>query len=225
MPSKHFCCCIPVRFGVWVMSITTFLGWGAAAGLTFDALAYVTSHPQNFAQHLSTGQKIGWIATGIVFTIFTLISLFGFIGACLRNRNYVNNYKGLILFMWIIDLIVSIGLIALIFMIKGNKTLSAQCSKGIVVNGQTLNTTPDEIQQCQNAIKALQDTPFVVTFICVIVFGLLWNLYGVIIVRRYVDQLDDDESYIPPKGYNNPSSSTVNVNLGSGYNPAGYGRR
>ena len=52
-------------------------------------------------------------------------------------------------------------------------------------------------------------------------------LDGVIIVRRYVDQLDDEEAYIPPKGmgYNNPSSSTVNVNLGGGYNPAGYGRR
>jgi len=222
MHSKHFCCCIPVRFGVWIMSLSTFLGWGAAAFLAFYSLAFVSQHPERFSVHISTGGKIGWGITGAIMAIFALISLFGFIGACIRNRNYVNNYKGLVLFMWIIDLFISIGLIALAFVIRSKKDLAAQCSN-ITINGTTINDTQDEVEQCQKAIQALQDTPFIAAWCIVIIVSLLWNLYGVIIVRRYVDQLDDEESYMgAAKGYQG-SSSTVNVNLGAG--GGGYGNQ
>jgi hypothetical protein len=98
--SKHFCCCIPVRFGVFVFSLLQFLATGLVAGICWYALHRRSSRISSgtldvecLCSVMLTGQTINGtdfgnfndsarIGEGVVagvFSLLALISLFGYV--------------------------------------------------------------------------------------------------------------------------------------------------
>lgn len=96
--SKHFCCCIPVRAGVFLFSLLQFLATGFAAGFLWFVLdrehfffAIIPRTGSHFVAVILSGKtwdgtdyggidNTGRIAVGIAAGIFTLVALFALFG-------------------------------------------------------------------------------------------------------------------------------------------------
>lgn len=55
-PTRHFCCCLPVRFGVFVLSIGSIIGSGAYAATIWYA---IYSESNSFGLYRSG--KLTWV--------------------------------------------------------------------------------------------------------------------------------------------------------------------
>ncbi|ETW80729.1 hypothetical protein HETIRDRAFT_101844 [Heterobasidion irregulare TC 32-1] len=80
----RFCCCLPVRVGVIVMSLANLLvsgllsvicWWEVAANRTLDA-----------------GERGAFVGAGLVETLLALLSILGFVGAVVRKQSFVTAY-------------------------------------------------------------------------------------------------------------------------------------
>jgi len=202
--TRHFLCCIPVRVGVFVLSLSMFLGWTSLAGFVFFSLGYISTHEQQSNIHFHLGFKIGWGVSGGLWLIFGLISLFGFIGSITRKRNYVATYSQLMWFMWFTNLTISgaivIGLVLLkvdapklIQECRSGATQGFNGDSGIITSADSTTTTTQLVDDCQNLVDAVSKTAVIVTFSISLTIQLLWNLYGAVVVRRYVRQLEDED--------------------------------
>lgn len=175
--SRKFCCCLPVRFGVFVLSFFSFLGGGFLAA----AIWYEFSKE---VYQVNGVQKAAIIIAGVSYSTLALFSLAGLIGAIARNRTLVALYAT---FMWIhfwIDIAISAFFIYALFAVNTNDFLTA------CVNQATLNNAPVTRDQCQDALKYVR-----IIYIVVVVFLSLIQLYCSIIVSRYVAQLGDEEAF------------------------------
>ncbi|TFK44438.1 hypothetical protein BDQ12DRAFT_661196 [Crucibulum laeve] len=84
--AAKFLCCLPLRFGVLLISFLQFLASGATAGLVWWLLWYTNEHS---VSEITQSMKISIIITGSVSTLGALIGLFGFLGAILRKSGLV----------------------------------------------------------------------------------------------------------------------------------------
>jgi len=172
--SRKFCCCIPVRFGVFILSLCGIAGGILVCIVGWIAVSQLWKHP------LPTADTVGLWLHASLFTLLTLLSLFGFIGCLIKSRNAVHAYAvGIIL-----TLILSIA--------SGSYSLWALFSR----NSQQavdncLNGGADAITQavCKNGVNVYKG--FTVALYIVI---WLLMLYAWVIVDNYVEQLEDEMS-------------------------------
>ncbi|KAI0916162.1 hypothetical protein AcV5_003176 [Taiwanofungus camphoratus] len=197
--SRHFCCCIPVRAAVFVFSFLSCLAAAVAAALAWYLTYEVDHHAQNYTNVTEDG-KIMVIVVGVLFTIVALISLFGygvpwsfcsaprrsdtspdmrrFIGSISRNRRFVKAYSALMWLVFFISLAAS-GLF--LYVIYSGKALLRDCS---TTDTQGNTTT----EQCD-----LHPSVWMKVVVTVAVFcHLMLHLYIVVVIRRYVEQLEED---------------------------------
>lgn len=71
--SQKFCCCLPVRFGVFVMTLAGTLFGGFVAVAAWIAFSKTHENPEAYDQD----QKIGVIIQAVAYTLLALVSLFG----------------------------------------------------------------------------------------------------------------------------------------------------
>lgn len=192
-----------MRFGVFIMSLSMTLGWLGLAGLTFFALAEFLKHESTIEANLNgqdininfnTASKVVWGLVGAIWLIFGIVSLFGFIGSIIRKRRFVAVYSKLLWGFWVLNLLITLAAIIGYFVERSKgvfKTGEQKCSQAPF----STNHTQDEIDQCVNAFKSLQSTSTVIGIAVGLVLGLLWHLYGCIIVSRYVTQLEEEQAY------------------------------
>ncbi|KAI0072475.1 hypothetical protein K474DRAFT_1605051 [Panus rudis PR-1116 ss-1] len=179
--SKHFCCCIPVRAGVFIFSFLAFLLSGAAAFFAWFALHEILEAKVeggvDFSKINQSG-KIAVIVAACLFTIAALFSLFGFIGSIFRKRKLVRTYGFL---TWLIFIIHLVGAGFYFYLVFSGKNLFSGCT--ITVNGKE--------QDCKVTLPLWQKIVSVV----VVIVELFINLYIAVIVRRYGDQLEEEHDY------------------------------
>jgi len=227
--SKHFCCCLPVRFGVFILSLLTLLGSAGTAALIWWVLA-------NGPQHgliLQGGVKTGLIVAAVVYTVFALISLLGFIGVIIRNRGLVKTYSAFLWLQLLLTLAVSVFLAVALFKDSFRSTLIDTCTQRLtelqnstLPVGSAARQTPQQIQDSCSGIFNQSRVGFIVTS-CV---SFLITLYCCIIVHRYGTQLTEEQQYRgnshamgqtyaakdAPQGYY-PHTPLTNVEGGYGY--------
>ncbi|TFY65717.1 hypothetical protein EVG20_g5368 [Dentipellis fragilis] len=90
--SRKFCCCLPVRLGVFIMTILS-LGFGSAVA---GVLWYGVLHPEK--SKLAGSDKTMAIVTAVVWTLLAVVSLFGLIGAIIKQKACITVYAWL---LWI----------------------------------------------------------------------------------------------------------------------------
>lgn len=172
--SRKFLCCIPVRAGVFVLSAVGTAGGSLIAVMGWIQVSELTLHP------LSTTDTIALYLHTVIFTILALLSLFGFIGTLIKQRDFVNAYaSGLTLYL---ALSLCSGIYALYSLFHKNS--QADITK--CLNGSTDSVTREV---CNNGIAIMKG-------VAVALYVAMWLLiiYAYIIVSNYVDQLDDEES-------------------------------
>ncbi|GLB41096.1 hypothetical protein LshimejAT787_0903110 [Lyophyllum shimeji] len=172
--SRTFCCCIPVRFGVFILSLLGIIGGAMVCIVGWVAVSRLWKYP------LPTPDTIGIWLHAALFTLLTLLSVFGFIGCLVKSRNSVHAYSiGLL-----ITLLLSIA--------SGSYSLWAlfhQNSQKAV--NDCLNGGADVLMQavCKNGVNVYKG-------VTVGVYIVIWLLmiYAYVIVDNYVEQLDDEMS-------------------------------
>lgn len=93
--SRHFCFCIPVRFGVFVLSFWSLIASGLVASVFWLVLSkgmfyrcqtasqVLTPNPgQQNGVKLASNLKAGIIVAGVLYSLFALISLAGYVRFC-----------------------------------------------------------------------------------------------------------------------------------------------
>jgi len=171
--SRTFCCCIPVRFGVFILSLLGVIGAGILAAAGWVQVYQLRSHQSDTADTVAV-----WLHAGI-FTLLTLLSVFGFIGCLARSRNSVNAYSwGLLTFI-------------IISIFSGAYTLWALFNKPYTQDQYLacMNGATDEGAQaiCGNSGRVYKG-------IAVAVYIVMWlfMIYAYVIVDNYIDQLDEE---------------------------------
>jgi len=188
---RHFCCCIPVRAAVFISSLLSLLGSGLAAGVFFWLVHTIDTRPDllNETQvKITSGARVGIIVAGVIFVIIAVISLFGFVGSVIRNRRMVKAYSILIWICFLLSLALTIFTSYLVF----SKSSLIQCYD-------------KDLQQvsCSSIFSTGRKIGFLVSNI----ISLLIYLYICIVIRRYVDQLEDEQVYKNDFGMNRKQKS------------------
>jgi len=172
--SRTFCCCIPVRFGVFILSLLGVIG-----GAIICAAGWVQVYQLQFKVPDTADTIATWLHASI-FTLLTLLSLFGFIGCLVKSRNSVNAYS------W--------GLLSFIFMsiLSGSFTLWTIFNKPYTqadylkcLDGATDEATKGVCRNAGSVYKGVAVTIYIVVWLVLI--------YAYVVIDNYVDQLDEEE--------------------------------
>lgn len=177
--SKHFCCCIPVRFGVFVFSLVSLLGSGFLALVCWASLAEMvggkTINNMNFG-NASKGQRIATGVAGGIFSLIAFVSFLGFLGAIFRKYALVKLYSAS---TWFFVLAASIASGFFYYFAYSGQELFDGCE---VKDQQGLE------HDCRIILKTWQK--IVCTIVTVVV--LLVFVYIASVIGRYVDQLHQE---------------------------------
>ncbi|KAG8750042.1 hypothetical protein FRC14_000869 [Serendipita sp. 396] len=217
LQSRRFCFCIPVRFGVFVLSFWSLIASGVVAGVVWIALA---KGPENHVQ-FATNLKIGLIVAGVLYSLFALISLAGLVGSLIRSRALVRTFAVFLWFQLFASLAYSIAFAVALFDKPLQNHLVQECIKqtnatvaaiagahnGTVAavelpanvtvsltNGTESHSgrTSDEITE---GCRSIFNTSKALFFVSFSLFFII-TLYCCIIVRRYGRQLTEEQLYL-----------------------------
>ncbi|KAJ6553665.1 hypothetical protein B0H10DRAFT_1234375 [Mycena sp. CBHHK59/15] len=198
--SKKFCCCLPVRFGVFVMSLAALLGGAlvAVAGWLQVMHSHDSDHPQ-----LSKEDERALYIHAIMFTILALLGFFGLIGAISRKITLVSLFASMLAFHLGFSIATGIFTIVTLFRRNSQEAITS------CLNGATDQTTEDN---CRNGLKVLKGL-----VIAIYVVTWLVELYGCIIVNNYVKQLKEEEAIQPRIAVNPNAPMTTYSPPNNGY--------
>jgi len=140
---------------------------------------------------LNKGQYYAYIVIGIILSIYALLSVFGFIGSIVRNRALVAFYSTM---LWILLLVnLAIGIYNIKSTIDRRNALSQQCKD------QTHDSDSGELVTLENkfttAACSAATKVGIAVGIAIFVVEWLLQLYACVIVKRYVSQLSEEQSF------------------------------
>ncbi|KAF9447626.1 hypothetical protein P691DRAFT_671138 [Macrolepiota fuliginosa MF-IS2] len=170
--SRKFCCCIPVRFGVFLLS---FLGMGggillSVLGWWSIALIIPVSKPDEIALYFSS----------VMYTLLALVSLFGFAGAIIKSIRMVASFASALLVHLVFS--VGIGIYAIYTVFKQDpQDIFNKCV------GNAGDAYAESI--CKDSFAIIKGVT-----IAVYIITWLLQLYAYFVVLRYVEQLEHEES-------------------------------
>lgn len=215
---RTFCCCIPVRLGVLLLSPVTAV---AAALLAYTQLYLLINHGQND----DTFEKAIRGALAGITILIALASLFGLVGSIFARRRMVSFYSNM---LWIGLLIFTVlGAIDLWQLWSHRDTFARSCEQQAQAKTQQVQSFFGvSIQGEQNeACQKLATTRAIVVTVLfgVLVLVLMW-LIG--IVAKYKHQLQERDAsrhgYDAADFNGRSKSSHVFGNLGKSRNRNSY---
>jgi len=178
--SHTFCCCLPVRFGVFLLSLLALGGGGFVAAISWIKISHLKQHPLGKIEEISL-----WVQASI-FSFLALLAIFGFLGAIIKNRGMVSGFGTAIAVHLGFSIAAGIFTIYTMFARDSQEALD----KCITKAGDDSDAT---VQSCKKAL-------ILIKAVVVAVFVLMWliQLYGYFVVERYVDQLDEERMFDNP---------------------------
>jgi len=171
--SHKFCCCLPVRFGVFVMSLGALLLGGLVAVAGWIQVKNLPQHP------LAQGDENALYIYSVMFSILALVGGFGFIGTLSKQRGLVSLFGSLLAFHLGVSIATGIFTIYTLFKRNTDEAL-ANC-----INGSTDQTLIDSCHEGLKILKIVVVAGYVVTW--------LIELWGCLILNSYVKQLKEEE--------------------------------
>ncbi|KAJ3758207.1 hypothetical protein EV360DRAFT_44432 [Lentinula raphanica] len=200
---KTFCCCLPVRFGVISMSFLGILFGGIFSILLWFEVSDTSSS-------MDPHERTAFILAGLVETLLFVASVVGFIGAIVRKQLFILIYTYFIYVHFVVNLAVAIYLLVIVLHISSTAITKA-CDDTIKNAGAQ--------SQCTGILS-----DFRTIYIVVALLVLFIELYGALIVTRYVHQIktekstartshqNDGISLIPRTNLHNETPSTAEFN-------------
>jgi len=172
--TRVFCCCLPVRFGLFIMSVLGILGGGFVAVAGWAQIAQLAKHP------LSERDKVALVIQTIMYTMLGLLSFCGLVGTFNRSRSLISVYSTMLCAHLGFSIVTGIFYLYTLFHQTGNTDIQ-KC-----IDESTDDATTEACKKGFGIIRA----------VIVVIFVLVWliELYGCIIVSNYISQLDEEKS-------------------------------
>jgi uncharacterized membrane protein len=195
VPSRTFCCCLPVRFGVFIITLLGMAGGVAFGGLGWYEVVKLKSQLTQFSQ-------AALYIHAILYSLLAIMSVFGFIGAIIRSRSFVSTFFAMLVAVFTFSVFSGAVTLYVLFHREQESSIQ-QCVTG------TAEQPPYSLHDCQhgyNVIKGIAVGGFIVVW--------LLEIWGCFITNSYVNQLDDEAVANWPK-----MGSDVEVNQVTGPRP------
>ncbi|KAI6033114.1 hypothetical protein F5J12DRAFT_798772 [Pisolithus orientalis] len=185
--SDSLFCCIPIRVGFVLMTLSTFL----VAGVISAIVWFEISH----SYQLTTNEWVAFILTGVVETILCLLSIAGFVGVVARKQSLVMMYTYVLYAHAILNVIVDVYFLVTIR--KGNRQqLVDYCVS--VLAGTSMESSCTQLKGISTYV-----------LIAIVAILLLLELYGTVVATRYAYDLQVQERGDRPRHlsyFHTPSS-------------------
>jgi len=171
--SQKFFCCLPVRLGVFVLSLIAMVGGSFVAAIGWIQVSQFGNHPREKSEEIAM-----WIHSSM-FSLLGLLAVLGFVGCLIKSRGMVSSFA--------VALAIHLGFSVAsgIFTLYTVFRQSPQESIDKCLNGSTDESV---IESCKNGVSIMKGL-----LIAVYIITWLIQLYAYFVVERYVDQLDDEE--------------------------------
>ncbi|TFK25680.1 hypothetical protein FA15DRAFT_755597 [Coprinopsis marcescibilis] len=171
-----FCCCLPVRMGVISMSVIGML----VAGLLGIVLWFEVS----VSPEMQPGGMAAFVLAAIMETILFIASLIGFVGAIVRKQSFVQAYA----YILYVHFVCNIGSAAYLLyaIVEFQRRFDKEACQDTI--GNTVSGTQE---QCSGFLR-LTKTVYIVVAAVV----LFLELYGAIIVTRYLNQVKREKQAV-----------------------------
>ncbi|EGN99895.1 hypothetical protein SERLA73DRAFT_180179 [Serpula lacrymans var. lacrymans S7.3] len=167
--SSKFCYCIPVRAGFIAGSVLSIILGGALSVLLWLEVVH------QYSQNMSDKEYAAFVAAGVVETMLFLVSIFGLVGAVARKKLFVVAYAYFVYTHFLLNLVFAIYLF--VALSTSHRTNIVNACQDVLV----------DINSQEKCTKLLNTSEYV--YIAITSFILLLELYGVLVVSRYVYQL------------------------------------
>ncbi|ORX50450.1 hypothetical protein DM01DRAFT_1384721 [Hesseltinella vesiculosa] len=174
------CCCIPVRAGVLVIA-------GVSSAIYLASFVSLMIHRNTYLTLGDQGGAAFWV-TAAVLIIYSLSSIFGVVGAIVKNRNMINFFRVLYWVMAIITLIVTFAVYIYALVRRNdivNKCIDILEHPGNYGFPAGEVSTPDE---ATNGCNTVLRTYFIIAGV-VIVIGNIIQMYFASVISAYAQRL------------------------------------
>ncbi|KAI3619024.1 hypothetical protein WG66_000610 [Moniliophthora roreri] len=168
---QTFCCCLPVRLGVICMSFLGIL----FGGVLSIVLWFEVAHTPN----MESSDKAAFVIAGLVQTVLLVASMLGFIGAIVRKQVFVQIYAYIIYVHFVINVAVA-GYLLYVVTHFSSTAIEKACQGTVQDAGAQ--------EQCSDFLRTGRGI-----FIAIAAIVLITELYGALIVARYVRQIKGEK--------------------------------
>jgi len=179
--TRTCCFCLPVRFGVFVVTIL-----GLAGGILLSYVGW--SQTVRLQGVLPKANEIALYIASALWTLLAVLSLFGFVGAIIRNRTMISIFFMILVGHLIFSIISGAFALYNIFNVAGPDALQ-QClaTAASSAPGPDVSTAAD----CQQGFNIIRG-------VAVGVFILAWllEIWACFIVNSYINQLTDEKEAV-----------------------------
>jgi len=176
--SKKFCFCLPVRLGVFVVSLLTMLAGSVIGVIGWMQVAGFRQHP------VEVTDEIAAYIHASIFSLLGLLSIFGFVGSLAKQRGLVIAYSiGLAIHL---GLSIASGVFTIYSIFRPNPATSVdECIKQAAPPPELLEETKNICNTGMAVAKGV--------IVAIYVISWLLQLYAYFVVERYADQLEEEE--------------------------------
>ncbi|PWN45829.1 hypothetical protein IE81DRAFT_319666 [Ceraceosorus guamensis] len=206
MSQRTFCCCLPTRLAVLLLSPVTLVASAFLAAVEWYFLHQIAKDPDS-----PLNVKIATVLLGGIMSVLALASFFGLIGSIAAKHGAVAFYSGTLWFCWSFATVIGIFNLVITY-IHGKDSFTKQCTDpatGITDAGLSAD---DVIKVCQSTFNVVYGIACGVFAVVVLI-----TLYLAVIVGRYRQQLAERKEF---KYLHNRNASHSSVPLTA---EAGYG--
>ncbi|KAI9067785.1 hypothetical protein FKP32DRAFT_1609244 [Trametes sanguinea] len=199
--SRKFCCCLPVRFGVFCESLL-----GIAIGGLFAVGGWITVHQilkGTVSPPYSSGEKTAVWFLSIISTLILLISFMGLIGSIFKILPLVGLYAGSIAAATVADIAIGIYVIYQLF----HGEAASDVNKCVANAGDGVNKDFAHFA-CSGSFKVGR----VIVIVLYVIFWII-TIYGCHIAFQYVGQLQEERDQPEGRSDFEKSSQVQNVNV------------
>ncbi|KAJ7631823.1 hypothetical protein B0H17DRAFT_1108528 [Mycena rosella] len=199
--APKYLCCLPLRFGVLVLSFLQFAASAFAAVILAIALVLDAEHKTGTTR-IPTGTRVVAIITVVVQATIAIICLFGFIGAIRKKESFVSIFATLLKFSLVVHVTAVVATVILYAVDKDE--FRKQCI-GASTNQKVIDacTAPNSLDLW--------------VVIVVATVPLIFQAYGVYIVSSYDKALlNESHSSLHPMHLHRES-----FEIGTAYVPVG----
>jgi len=187
--SRTFCCCLPVRFGVFALSLLAMVGGSFVAFMAFKQIHNLKEHP------LPKGEVLALWIHGLMFVFLAFLAIFGFIGALTKSRSKIATFAIAVAIH--LGFSIASGIFTIISVFRqGAEEQIKQCIAAGSGEASTSATADAAAGAASNVTEAACKSGVnIMKAAMVIIYVITWGiqLYCYFVVERYADQLAEEE--------------------------------
>jgi hypothetical protein len=178
--SRTFCCCLPVRLGVFILSLLAIIAGAFISAVGWIQISQLKQHPVT-----KTNEIALWIQSSLL-SLLALLAVFGFLGAMIKNRPMISGFAIALAIHLGISIASGIFSIYIMFAHDSSGVLDT-CIQNATQSSDVTQVPDDITNTCKKGLIILKA-------VLVAVYVLTWliQLYAYFVVERYADQLDEE---------------------------------